>query len=106
MSSSNYRIMFEDKYVLEYLDFFKMYYKENLYKEEVADEYGFSYKEDVPYLFVLKISNKIKNKSLLSAFKAYNTKKLSVKILFFDNNSKVLLVNTFLNKKLFLRILQ
>lgn len=99
ISSSNYRIMFEEKYVLEYLDFFKMYYKEDLYKEEVLDENGFSYKENIPYVFVLKISNKIKNKNLLSAFKAYNTKKLSVKILFFDQKSKILLVNTFLNKK-------
>lgn len=99
ISSLNYRIMFEEKYVDEYLDFFKMYYKENLFKEDVQDENGFSYKEDVPYVFVLKISKKIKEKTVLSAFKAYNSNKLSVKILFFDTTSKVLLVETFMNKK-------
>lgn len=99
ISSLNYRIMFEEKYVTEYLDFFRMYYKENLFKDEVQDEKGFSYKEDVPYVFVLKISNKIKEKTIFSAFKAYNSNKLSVKILFFDKTSKVLLVETFMNKK-------
>lgn len=99
ITSDNYSLMFENKYLVEYLDFFKKYYKEEVKKEEIIDEYGFSYNEDIPHVFVINFSNKIDEKDLLSAFNDYNSKNLSVKIIYFDDSSKLLIVEGLANKK-------